>query len=498
MQIAHVSMYLMEHALHEETNALLGLAIPVLPLGRGDHIRCANALTTSWNEVLAATECAYVCGNPPYAGSTTTSAEQKQWLRSCYPLKYKVALADFCTAWFVKAADYMRGNPKIRTAFVATNSICQGQQVETLWGLLIERGAQLHFAWPSFQWRNEAAGNAGVTVIIVGFALQPPKTARLLRLNAAGQMEAEEAAALTPYLSLGKTPGVIVHRHSEALSAPLEMVRGSQPADGGHLILEFEEGERLLEEYPELEPFVKRYVGSAELMGSRWRYCLWLTEEGRGEWERYPKITRRVEACRAWRERQVKSGDAWKLRERPWSFREQKAQPEALVVPNVTSENRLYKPMAFVDENYIVSNLAFMIPGADECHFAVLTSRMHQCWIRLTAGRLESRYRYSRDLVYNTFIWPEIPEAQHQELWDLGNTLLMRREHYYVAGRDLGELYSDLPADLRGMHRAIDEHVERLYRPQPFADDEERTAFLLELYAKAVAEQEQRQGQRRR
>ena len=266
------------------------------------------------------------------------------------------------------------------------------------------------------------------------------------------------------------------------------MVRGNLPADGGSLILEYGEGEAWLSRDPEIRPFLKRYMGSAELTGSTWRYCLWLKDEEREQWERIPEIMRRVEACRAFRESQVKSGDAYKLRQRPWSFREQREPGEALVVPQTTSERRPYVPMTFVDERYVVSNLAFIIPEADECHFAVLSSRMHQCWIRPAAGRLESRYRYSRDLVYNTYPWPEIDEAQHQALWDLGNAVLMRREHYYQ--QELGKLYSELPADLAEMHQAIDEHVERLYRPEPFGDDEERTAFLLELYAQAVADKD--------
>ena len=471
--------------MHEETNERLGMAIPTLPLGRSHAIVCANALTMDWNEVLPAGECSYVMGNPPYGGATTTSAQQKAWLRGCYPGGYKINRADFCTGWFVKAADYMAGNKDIRAAFVATNSICQGQQVATLWGLLLARGIHLHFAWPSFPWRTEAGGGATVTVIIVGFGMRPPAHgARLYQLQG-GQFVTQEGPALTPYLSLGKTAGVIVRAHSRALSAPLAMVFGSMPADGGHLILEFDEGEAWLSREPEIKPFLKRYVGSAELMESHHRYCLWLHEEDRAAWESVPEIVRRVEACRAFRESQVKSGDAYKLRERPWSFREQREPGEALVVPAVTSERRPYLPTAFVDERYVVSNLAFIIPNADECQFAVLSSRMHQCWLRLTAGRMKSDYRYSRDLVYNTYPWPEMNEEQRKELWKLGDAVLMRREHYYQ--QELGKLYNDLPADLWELHQAIDDYVERLYRSEPFHDDEERTAFLLEHYAQAVA-----------
>ena len=479
--------------MHEETNEKLGMAIPTLPLGRSHAIVCANALTTDWNEVLPAAQCSCVMGNPPYAGAVTTSAEQKQWLREVYPPRYSLGRVDFCSAWFVKAADYMAGNEHIRAAFVATNSICQGQQVATLWGLLLGRGIHLHFAWPSFAWRTEAAGGATVTVIIVGFGRQPPAHgARLYRLQG-GQVAVQEGPALTPYLTLGKSAGVIVRSHSRALSAPLPIALGNMPIDGGNLILEYDEGETWLSRNPEIKPFLKRYVGGAELMGSYYRYCLWLKDEDREQWERIPEIMRRVEACRDSREQSVREATR-KGAETPWRFQFISARGEALVVPNLASERRLYMPTAFVDERYVVAAPSFMIPDADECHFAVLSSRMHQCWIRLTAGRLESRYRYSVDLVYNTFIWPEIDEAQHKELWELGNAVLMRRERYYQ--QELGKLYNDLPADLWKLHQAIDEYVERLYRPETFGDDEERTAWLLDLYAQAVAEEDKGKGKR--
>ena len=485
VQIAHVSMYLMELALHQESSATLGRAIPALPPGRSDCIRQGNALLVDWNEVLPAEQCGFVMGNPPFVSTNNTDPRQKAWLRECYPARYRISRADYCTGWFVKAADYMAGNRELTAAFVATNSICQGGQVATLWGLLLARGMHLHFAWPSFAWRNEAGRGAVVTVIIVGFAPRPPaQGARLLRLSAAGQVTVQCGPALTPYLTLGHSAGVIVRRTHQALSAPLEMIVGVLPADGGHLILEFEEGERLLAERPQLRPFIRRYVGGAELMAGTHRYCLWLKDEEQEQWRQHPEIMLRVEACRAWRERQVKSGDAYRLRQRPWSFREQRPLGEALVVPQTTSERRPYVPLSFVDARYVVSVKALMIPGADEAHFAVLSSRMHMCWLRLTGGRLETRYSYLRDLVYNTFIWPQMTQEQRQELWELGNEVLMVREHYYQ--QELGALYSHLPPALLALHQRIDEQVERLYRPEPFADDEERTGFMLDLYARTA------------
>ena len=485
--IAHVSMHLMEHALHQETNAALGWTMPSLPLGHSDAIVCANALLLDWNEVLPADQCSFVIGTPPFAGVTTTNDEQKAWLRACYPDNYKVGHADYCTAWFIRAGEYMSGNHGLTAAFIANRSICQGAQVPVLWELLLRRGIHLHFAWHSFPWRNETLRTA-LTAVIVGFGTRPPHPrARLFTAAAGGEVRVQEGPALTPYLTLGQCAGVIVRPARQALSAPLPIMSGHAPADGGHLIVEYEEGRRLLEERPEIRPFIRRYVSAEDVMAGSHRYCLWLGEEDRPAWEQIPEIARRVEACRQWRERQAPGSAAHRARKVPWRFKHLSGAPvpaEALVVPRTISEHR---PLIFVDEHCIVNNRFFIIPGADEAHFAVLSSRMHLCWIRLTAARFGTGYTYSNDLVYNTFIWPQLSEAQHQELWDLGNAVLMRREHYYQ--RALGELYSELPSDLREMHRAIDEYVERLYRSKPFEDDEERTGWLLDLYAQAVAGQ---------
>lgn len=262
------------------------------------------------------------------------------------------------------------------------------------------------------------------------------------------------------------------------------------PIDGGNLILSAEEGKTLLTEHPETAPFIKYFKGSEELMKSSWRYCFYLLTQDRAQWEQIPVIMQHVAACRAYREAAPKSGDAYKLKDKPWSFREQFNPPSALVIPRVSSERRYYVPMDFIDDKTIINDRCFILPNAETFHFGILTSRLHMCWMKLTCGRLKSDYNYSRDLVYNTFIWPAVTPEQKQEIAALAeDCLLVREDHFEMT---LAELYNPetMPAALKQAHEKLDLAVERLYREKPFISDEERTMFMLNLYAKAAAKEQ--------
>ena len=275
------------------------------------------------------------------------------------------------------------------------------------------------------------------------------------------------------------------------------LVRGSQPTDGGNLIIAPDEHDRIIAAYPEAEAFFKRFRGSEELINGTYRWCLFLKEEERAQWEQIPPIIQHVEACRAYREQAPKTGDAYKLRDKPWSFREQINPEQALVIPRVSSERRPYVPMGFFSDDTIVGDSAFLIPNATHYHFGILTSRIHMCWMRLTAGKLKTDYRYSRDLTYNTFVWPSSNSEQQTEITTLAEEILYKRQFYM--NKSLAELYNPetMPDDLKQAHADLDLAVERLYRPEPFADDEERTTFMLQLYAAAVrAEQEKKKPAR--
>ena len=495
-QIAHISMYLMEHVMNLETNKLFHTAFPTIPLKRSVAVVAKNALTHDWNRVLPASECDYILGNPPFGGTTYTSDEQKKDLKNTYPKGYKTGLADYCTAWFVKAASYMEQNSNIRTALVSTNSICQGEQVGTLWGLLLEKGIRINFACTSFPWHSEARGAATVTCIITGFSYLDDKKAVLYsgyEDSRHGFANRTESRSITPYLTPSKKESaVIVRRASEALSAPYDMTRGNLPADGGFLIFEKSEGEEFLGKYPECARFVKKYIGSSELMKSAWRYCLWLEDKDRDEWSANREIMRRVEGCRNFRLKSQKAATKEDAKT-PWRFQEVKPLAKALVMPVHTSERRLYIPTYLIinSKDHIISNANMMIPNADEYVFGIISSRMHNCWLRLTAGRLKSDYRYSRDLVYNTFIWPEADDSSRAKITELAGGILDIRELHY--DMELGSMYNpeSMPGDLLEAHQKLDLAVEQAYRKEPFEDDEERSAFLLDLYSRAIEKQKQ-------
>ena len=228
--------------------------------------------------------------------------------------------------------------------------------------------------------------------------------------------------------------------------------------------------------------------------------CLFLKAEDRSQWEQIPPIMQHVEACRAYREQSVKTGVAYKSKNTPWQFADLRfADPvAALVIPAFSSERRTYVPMTFIEDDTVISNKCYLIPLATHYHFGILTSRMHMCWMRLTSGRLESRYSYSSDLTYNTFVWPPSTSEQQAEITTLAEEILLKRQFYMT--KTLAELYNPetMPDDLKQAHADLDLAVERLYRPEPFADDEERTTFMLQLYAAAVrAEQEKEQKKKK-
>ena len=499
VEIAHVSMWLMQHLMNQKANATLGSNMSSIPLKSSATIVRANALTTDWNDILPAQECSYILGNPPFVGGKYLSEEQKEWLVASYPPKYKLGFTDLVTAWFVKASDYMLQNKEIRTSFVSTNSICQGQQVNTLWGLLLEKGIYINFAYTSFPWSNDASGKAIVTCIIVGFSYnKPTKPILFLTKPKDDKVYSQECSQISPYLTDCKEP-VIVKSRGSAISNSLILSLGNMPSDGGNLIFSFHEGQELLSKHPEARPFLKKFIGSSELMKGEFRYCLWLKEEDRDAWSSIPVIMQHVEACAKWRSEQKTSTDSYKLRTCPWRFREQNTADKTLVIPVVSSEKRKYIPIDFLDKDTIGCAQVHMLPGADNYDFGILMSLMHNVWTKFSSGRLKSDIRYSRDMTFNTFIWPDADEEQHAEIEQLAMNIRMIRVNYDT-NMDLGKMYNPdtMPEDLREAHEALDAAVERAYRDEPFQDDEERLAFLLDLYSKAVAAEEKKVSRKTR
>ena len=494
VEIAHVSMWLMQHLMNQQANARFSSNISSIPLKSSATIVKANSLTINWNDILPALECSYIFGNPPYGGTATTSKEQKEWLRAVYPSNYKLGNADYVTGWFVKASDYMLKNKSICTAFVATNSICQGEQVNTLWGLMLNKGIYINFAYTSIPWSNEAAGNARVKFVIVGFSYKHKSSPVLYIVDAkTNKKTSVQCSCISPYLTNCVRP-TIVQRRKSCFNNDLNLVRGNQPTDGGNLIFSFQEGKEMLNERPEIRPFMKRFIGGNEVVNSEFRYCLWLKEEDKDIWSSIPEIMAHVNDCESWRKAQVKTGDAYKLRDVPWRFREQIQSKYKIVIPVLSSEKRLYTPIALFDDHYIVSNLAYLLPEATYYDFGILTSHMHMVWNSFTGGRFKTDIRYSRDMTFNTFVWPEVSDEQRDEIDKLAKEILMTRVDFEKQF-SLGEMYNpeNMPDELKDVHARLDAAVERAYREEHFKDDEERLSFLLDLYSKAIAAEEKEQ-----
>ena len=491
VEIARVSMWLMEHLMNQQANARFGSNMSSIPLKSAATIVRANALTTDWNDILPASECSYIIGNPPFGGAKYVSDEQKEWLKAVYPPTHKLGFVDFVTAWFVKASDYMMSNKQVQSAFVATNSICQGQQVETLWGLLLEKGININFAYTSFKWTNEAAEKAGVICVIVGFSYKHTQSPLLFTVDKkSDELKVKQCTSISPYLTDCISP-FFVESRNKALFNDTKLIFGNMPVDGKNLILTYDDGQTLLIKYPEIKPFLKKYVGSSELMKSEFRYCLWLKYEDKEKWSQIPEIMKHVNDCANWRASQVETGDAYKLRNIPWSFRSQHNPERTLAIPRVTSERRNYIPIGFVKKDTICSDRIFLMPDAMPYHFGVLSSRMHMVWMRLTSGRIKNDYSYCRDLTFNTFVWPDVSDEQRDEIDKLSKEILLTRIDFETQFT-LGEMYNpeNMPDELKDVHNRLDAAVERAYREEPFGDDEERLSFLLDLYSKAIAAEE--------
>ena len=490
-EIAHLSMWLMQHMMNQETASKFGIAVPSIPLKSSATICCQNALTTDWNTVIKAEDCDYIMGNPPFGGTTFTTAKQKAWLRDVYPPKAKIERVDYVSAWFVKAADYMQSHKTIQAAFVATNSICQGGQVGILWDLLLKKGIKIQFAYRSFPWENATTNAATVTCVIVGFSYYDKSFKELFFIDKDKHLFAKHVINISPYL-IDSNSSIIVKDKNYAINAPLNLRFGNMPRDDGNLILLPDESDKLQKLYPEIKQFIKYYIGSDELINGTWRACLWFkSEEEYLQVNHIPEISQRIERCKSFRLKSTKK-DTVKCAAVPWRFAEASTgnPSSAIVIPAVSSERRYYVPMDFINDQTIINNSCFILPDATIYEFGILTSRMHMCWMRLVAGRLKSDYRYSRDLVYNTFVWPDVTEDQHSQISDLAKEVILIREDHYP--QCLAELYNPetMPSDLLKAHQELDRAVERLYRDKTFEDDDERTSFMLNLYAEAIASEE--------
>lgn len=475
--IAKLSLWITEHQMNMELEEIFGDKVrATLPLQSAGDIRCGNAIKLDWVDIcpVQESEKVYVFGNPPYLGSKRQSKEQKEDMKSVFQNVKNSKMLDYISAWFLLGAKYSKvTNAKV--AFVSTNSITHGEQVYTLWNRLFELDIQINFAYQSFKWTNNAKSNAGVTVVIIGFGYIDSHVKKTLFINNTQKL----VSNITPYLTDGET--ILVSSKSKSISNLPNLRFGSMPNDGGNLILTREDYQRFILDYPDAERFVRRFIGSNELINGDYRYCIWIETSEASDAMKYPLIKDRVANVRESRQNSKRLSTK-KLAETPYSFGEIRHQNmTAIIIPRVSSENRYYIPMGLVDENIVISDSAMMIYNADIYLLGVLMSRTHMTWVKAVGGRLETRYRYSAGLCYNTFPLPKLSTRRKNEITDATLSVLDIREEL---GGTLAELYNPgtMPIELKNAHEKLDGIIDRAYRPRPFESDEERLALLLKMY----------------
>ncbi len=403
-QIAQVALWLVDHQMNLRVSVEFGLYFARIPLKSTPQIRHDNALRLDWNEVLPAQRCSYVLGNPPFLGKTYQCKEQKADLAAVMQGIHGAGDLDFVCGWYVLAAQYMKSTGT-RAAFVSTNSITQGEQVAVLWGEMQRLGMHTHFAHRTFQWTNEASGKAAVHCVIVGFGPEDQAVKTIYEYeDIQGLPHAVPAKRINAYLV--DAPDVLLNKRRTPVCQVTEMTNGSKPTDGGHLLLDDAEKESLIKAEPQATQWIRPFMGAEEFINKTARWCLWLVDCPPKELRLMPEVMKRVQAVKAMR---LASTDKQTQQDAGTPTQFQKIRQPAsnyLLIPSVSSERRSYVPIGFMDAHVIVSNLVYAVPDATLFHFGVMTSSMHNAFMRFTCGRLESRYRYSNTIVYNNYPWP--------------------------------------------------------------------------------------------
>ena len=482
--VATTALWIAESQMLHETESIIQRDIDFLPLKSNSNIHVGNALRMDWEVIIPKSELNYIMGNPPFLGYSNQNKEQKEDMLSVYVdedgMPYKTAgKIDYVSGWYMKATKFIK-DTDIKVAFVSTNSITQGEQVASVWKPLIERfNVKIIFAWKTFIWNNEATDQAHVHCVIIGFKCGYTKEQCILF---DGNQIKNHLLEISPYLISGKT--IFITSRNKPISDVIEMTTGNRPADGGALIIEGSEYDNFIKKEPNSLNYIKRLVGAEEFINNKKRYCLWLVGITPAELNKMPTVKARVELCR--NNRLSGAPDRQKLAETPTLFRETKNPNSYIIIPSTSSEKRNYVPIGFLDKEFIPTNANIIIPEATMFHFGILTSSVHNSWMRVVAGRLKSDYRYSKDIVYNNFVWPEVTEQQKALISKTAQAILDARALY--PDSSLADLYDPLtmPPELLKAHKANDKAVLALYGFKPDASEEEIVAKLMQMYAEKV------------
>lgn len=477
--VARTALWIAEKQADIDTEKVTKRVYEPLPLTDYEGVIQGNALRVDWNDVVPASEVSYIVGNPPFIGAAFCSAEQKKDVVSLFG-KIKLANSlDYVSGWYYKAAEMCSQNMSIRAALVSTNSISQGEQVAPLWMTLKKRfDIRIDFAWKSFVWNSDAADEAHVHCVIVGFSSGPNRGGQLFRNEMV-----QSCSSVSPYLV--DAPFIAITSRSRPIGEVPRLTKGNQPTDGGFLIFDDAERRRLIEKYPDSVEVIKPYVGAYEYLRNTNRWCLWLKGLPMEHLLRWPDILQRVKSVAEFRARST-AAPTRKMADRPTLFFSD-VQPmhSYIAVPRTSSQRRRYIPMGFMPPDVIASDSLSIVHDADMCLFGIMQSHIHNAWMRVAAGRLKSDYRYSGNVVYNNFVWPDATPEQREHVEKCAQAVLdARADHPNATLADMYNPDNDfLFPDLMKAHAELDAAVEAAYGVDFGGDEEKIVAHLFKLYA---------------
>lgn len=486
-EIAMLSLWLAEHQMNGIFMAQLeeqGRLKPFLPLREAGHIIAGNAAQLDWTEVCPRTSTSdeiYLIGNPPYSGSRKQGKEQKADMERVFHTDYKSM--DYIAIWFYKGARYIEGHPNMSLAFVSTNSICQGLMVGLTWPRVLGSSLEIHFAYNSYKWTNNAIGNAGVTVVIIGLRNLNIKAPKFIYSPEGIKKEVKNINA---YLIDG--PEIIVNGQTKPISKLPTMYFGNMPNDGGNLLFTSAEYRSFCTEYPKYSKYIKKFIGGSDFIDGRIRYTLDIGDEELKDALQCPEVAKRLDAVKLHRLRSSEKSTQAKA-STPHKFYFTAYQPtEALLIPATSSERRDYIPIGVVDQDTIISNSAMAVYDPPLWLFGILHSRIHMVWVDAVGGKLETRYRYSAKLCYNTFPLPELSKQRQLLIEFAVREVLSKRGTYEAEGKSIAWMYDPdtMPDDLREAHHELDLAVDRCFSPTPFESDSERLEALFECYEEMI------------
>ena len=484
--VAKTALWIAESQMMKETEDIVHLHLEFLPLTTNACIVEGNALRFDWKELIAPDKLSYIMGNPPFVGYSLQSRGQKEDIKSIYVDEtgkpYRISgKIDYVAGWYFKAAEYM-SHTQVRSAFVSTNSITQGEQVAGVWKPIMERfGTHIDFAWRTFKWNSESNDQAFVYCIIVGFSDRNDIKDKVIYDDGRKKI----AHNINPYLI--NALDVFIDSRRQALENIPPMVYGSKPTDGGFLFLAPEEAEAIIKQEPFVKPFVKQVYGASEFIHNKKRYCLWLVDASPNVLRNSKFITKRINAVRDFRLKSKKQ-ETKKSADTPYLFQEiRQPKSDYILVPLHSLESRRYIPMGFLTSEIISTNANSIIPDATIYHFGILESNVHMAWMRVVAGRLGMKYRYSNNIVYNNFPWPKPTDAQRAKIEKTAQAILDARAVYPEAS--LADLYDELtmPPELRKAHQENDKAVMEAYGfDWRHMSESDCVAALMKLYQQLV------------